>query len=36
MENCLNDVVSCRPDGCPYADEYYDKLQRTRLFEDMG
>ena len=32
---CLNDVVSCRPDRCPYADEYYDKLQRTRLFEEI-
>ena len=32
---CLNDVVSCRPDRCPYADQYYDKLQRTRLFEEI-
>lgn len=23
---CLNDVVACRPDLCPYAEDYYDKL----------
>ena len=24
---CLNDVVACRPDTCPYADGYHDKVR---------
>lgn len=24
---CLNEVVACRPDTCPYARDYYDKLR---------
>ncbi|MEL6343942.1 MAG: helicase C-terminal domain-containing protein [Myxococcota bacterium] len=24
---CLNDVVACRPDACPYAEDYHDRLQ---------
>ncbi len=32
---CLNDTVSCRPDRCPYADRYYDKLEDNRLFETI-
>jgi len=34
-KSCLNDVVSCRPDRCPYADQYYDKLYDTKLFETI-
>ncbi len=30
---CLNDVVACRPDACPYARDYYDKLRDGRLTE---
>ena len=30
---CLNDVVSCRPDHCPFAKQYYDKVHRARLLE---
>lgn len=28
---CLNDIVSCRPDACRFADGYYDRLATTGL-----
>lgn len=28
---CLNDIVSCRPDACRFADGYYDRLTETGL-----
>ena len=28
---CLNEVVACRPEACPYADLYYDKLREHDL-----
>ena len=32
---CLNDVVSCRPDRCPYAAQYYDKVQEHELLDSI-
>ena len=32
---CLNEVVSCRPDRCPFAEGYYDKLADNRLFDEI-
>ena len=32
---CLNDVVSCRPDRCPYAAQYYDKVQEHSLLDTI-
>jgi len=32
---CLNDVVDCRPEGCKYADHYYDKLQDAHIIEEV-
>jgi len=28
---CLNEVVACRPDACPYAVDYHDKVQTGDL-----
>lgn len=28
---CLNEVVACRPDACPYAVDYHDKVQSKDL-----
>ncbi|MCA9491223.1 MAG: ATP-dependent DNA helicase, partial [Myxococcales bacterium] len=28
---CLNDVISCRPEACRFADDYYDKLRAAGL-----
>lgn len=28
---CLQDTVSCRPEDCPYAESYYDKLRTGAL-----
>lgn len=36
---CLNDVVSCRPDACRFANRYHDKVHEGGLVErlaDMG
>ena len=30
---CLNDVVLCRPDACPYAEGYHDKVGQGDLVE---
>lgn len=30
---CLNEVVACRPDACPYAEGYHDKAENGRLVE---
>jgi DNA excision repair protein ERCC-2 len=30
---CLNEVVSCRPDHCPFANQYYEKVSRAQLLE---
>ncbi|MBT3217876.1 MAG: hypothetical protein HN348_02185 [Proteobacteria bacterium] len=32
---CLNEVVACRPEACPYARSYYDKLREHDLVELM-
>ena len=33
---CLNDVVSCRPDTCLYAESYYDKLRDDAVFAALA
>jgi len=30
---CLNEVIDCRPEVCPFAANYYDKLRANRLVE---
>lgn len=32
---CLNEVVACRPDCCPYADRYHDKVARGDLLDQL-
>jgi DNA excision repair protein ERCC-2 len=32
---CLNESVSCRPDDCPYAVSYYDKLRTEGLLDTV-
>ena len=32
-KTCLNGVVSCRPDTCKFARNYYDKVEARRLVE---
>ena len=32
---CLNDVVACSPDRCPYAEAYHDKVREQRLIEAL-
>ncbi len=32
---CLNEVVDCRPEGCRYAEGYYDKLREQHLIEEL-
>jgi len=31
---CLNTAVSCRPEACPFAEGYYDKLAATRIVDE--
>ncbi|HHO53191.1 MAG TPA: hypothetical protein ENK18_20530 [Deltaproteobacteria bacterium] len=33
---CLNEIVSCRPDVCPYAEGYYDKLRSSGLLLSLA
>jgi DNA excision repair protein ERCC-2 len=35
-KSCLNDVLACRPDTCPYAERYYDKLQAADLLTQIA
>lgn len=32
---CLNDVVACRPDTCPYAEAYHDKVRGGDLVRKL-
>ncbi len=32
---CINDIVLCRPDACPYADSYFDKVREERIVERL-
>jgi DNA excision repair protein ERCC-2 len=32
---CLNDVVACRPDACPYSEDYHDKVREGGLVEGL-
>ena len=32
---CLNDVVACRPDTCPYAANYFDKVAQAKLIPQL-
>jgi DNA excision repair protein ERCC-2 len=32
---CLNEVIDCRPESCPYAANYYDKLRAHSLVETL-
>lgn len=32
---CLNEVVACRPDACPYAEGYHDKVENGRLVDQL-
>jgi DNA excision repair protein ERCC-2 len=34
-KGCLNDVVACHPDHCPYARAYHDKVREARLLEAL-
>ena len=33
---CLHEVVSCRPDICPYAEHYYDKVAEASLLPTLA
>lgn len=34
-KGCLNDVVACHPDRCPYARDYHDTVREHRLVEGL-
>lgn len=33
---CLNEVVACQPDACPFAEGYYDKLRALDLVQRVA
>lgn len=34
-KSCLQETISCRPEHCPYASGYYDKVQQHDLLSDI-